>query len=925
MAIEGRINSQLALRRLVPHVAGWPAWIALGLASLAVSAGVAYTIRYPVLNLYNIAYEAIVIELGLGALPVALWLLAFVVAVTMRRSWLGRARPWLGSLPALALVGGSMAFFEAYDGIPAWFTLQGEVSLGGNVGEAVVGSTAWTGILRLIGIGVLGLAMVAPLSASSWRFGLTVVGGVLIRVLVYAYLVLVVAIKALLQLGRSKAPSVARRRQTGTEVTQQPNMPPEVLTPYTRLRTVNTGVAESGRVTPATLVRSTDPEIEFTLSAERNEFSDAVAQERAEREPAPRLASLAWLTEPDSAVALVEAPAKPAEADEEHADTRTPEVGQADDSHADIIPASERSAGSGASEALGPFGTRFNRFWGSVEDEEEDESEPLPGEAGSQTADPYLDDEPEETPALGGPAMEMTTAPDLEPEPLSQTKEWARPSIDVLTDLAEGGITEEEMEETAETIRKTLEEYGIEIDIGQMKPGPTVTMYGLVPGWVRRYKQVKETDEEGRGKLDETGRPVVKRVESKTRVKVDSILSREKDLALALKTPSIRIETPVMGKSMLGIEVPNPNPSLVTLRSVMESPEFEGLQKKGHLPIAFGRASGGESVVMDLAKMPHLLIAGATGSGKSVCLNAIVSCLIMEKTPAEMRLLLIDPKRVELTPYNGIPHLLTPVVVEVDQVVGLLKGMIREMLDRYRRMEEVGVRNIEAYNERMPDKMTFLVVAVDELADLMMSAAFDVEQSICRLAQLGRATGIHLILATQRPSVDVVTGLIKANFPSRISFGVTSHVDSRTILDSTGADKLLGRGDMLYLPLDASRPMRAQGVFISDQEISSLVGFWENTPRARLPRIDLRPVESDQDGADADEVENDAQDELLYKAIELANSYKKVSTSLLQRRMRIGYPRAARLMDQLEDQGIVGPSDGSKSRDVIISSPGNSH
>jgi S-DNA-T family DNA segregation ATPase FtsK/SpoIIIE len=317
--------------------------------------------------------------------------------------------------------------------------------------------------------------------------------------------------------------------------------------------------------------------------------------------------------------------------------------------------------------------------------------------------------------------------------------------------------------------------------------------------------------------------------------------------------------------------------------------------------------------------MPHLLIAGATGSGKSVCINALVSCLITEKTPEEMRLLLIDPKRVEMTPYNGIPHLLTPVVVEIDQVVGLLKGLIQEMLARYRRLEEVGVKNIAAYNERIPEKMPYLVVAIDELADLMMSAAFDVEQSICRLAQLGRATGIHLIVATQRPSVDVVTGLIKANFPSRISFGVTSQVDSRTILDAAGADKLLGRGDMLYLPLDASRPMRAQGVFISDKEIERLVKFWQITPRAHVPKIHLRAVQEDQGDNGEEEQEEGYQDEFLGKAIELANSYSKISTSLLQRRLRIGYPRAARLMDQLEEQHIVGPSDGSKSRDVIIS------
>ena len=498
---------------------------------------------------------------------------------------------------------------------------------------------------------------------------------------------------------------------------------------------------------------------------------------------------------------------------------------------------------------------------------------------------------------------------------------WERPPIDLLAEAHSGGISKEEMDETAETIKRTLAEYGVEVEIGQVRPGPTVTMYGLTLGWVRRHKQQKVTDEHGDPKLDEAGKPIVNRVETRTRVKVDSILSREKDLALALKTHSIRIETPAMGKSLVGIEVPNPAPSLVTLRGVMQSDEFQKLRPKAKLPIALGEGSGGETVVVDLAQMPHLLVAGATGSGKSVCINTIVSCLITEKTPAELRLLLVDPKRVELTPYNGIPHLLTPVVVETDQVVALLKGLIREMLNRYRRMEEVGVRNIDSYNTKMSDNMPYLVVAIDELADLMMSASFDVEQSICRLAQLGRATGIHLIIATQRPSVDVVTGLIKANFPSRISFGVTSQVDSRTILDTAGAEKLLGKGDMLYLPVDGSKPERVQGVFISDSEIEGLVGFWRNSSWPPLPTVSLHAVGDEDRGDDGDAGDLDeSRDELLDKAIQLAQSYNKMSTSLLQRRMRIGYPRAARLMDQLEDEGIVGPSDGSKSRDVIMGS-----
>ena len=543
-------------------------------------------------------------------------------------------------------------------------------------------------------------------------------------------------------------------------------------------------------------------------------------------------------------------------------------------------------------------GGRFNRFWDSPNGDDPSNgaaADPVPAQARDVTHAPVSDE----------PAV---------PQPAALS--WTLPGIDLLQDEPPGGISESDLDATAETIRSTLDEYGVEVTIGQVKPGPAVTMYGLNPGWVRRYKQVKVKDKDGKPRLDQHGKQMTVREENKTRVKVDSILSREKDLALALKTPSIRIETPVMGESLVGIEVPNPTLSRVTLRSVMESEEFVEMREKGQLPVALGRGSGGETVVIDLAAMPHLLIAGATGAGKSACLNSIMSCLMLEKTPDEVRLLLIDPKRVELTPFNGVPHLMTPVVVETDQVVGLLKGLIREMMDRYRRFEEIGVRNIASYNERVPKKMPLLVVAVDELADLMMSAAFDVEQSLCRLAQLGRATGIHLIVATQRPSVDVVTGLIKANFPSRISFAVTSHIDSRTILDSAGADKLLGKGDMLYLPLDASRPERVQGVFISDEEVDGLVRYWQTTPWASLDTINLHAAEEAEGGADADEAED--RDELLDKAIELAHTYSKLSTSLLQRRMRIGYPRAARLMDQLEEQGIVGPSDGSKSRDVII-------
>ena len=547
-------------------------------------------------------------------------------------------------------------------------------------------------------------------------------------------------------------------------------------------------------------------------------------------------------------------------------------------------------------------GAKFNRFWKEATSEEIS-AENFPSTGSSEVLN------------------EQSQVNSLVDQIKPTTTRWEKPNPDILHDLDEGGISREDIRITSDIIKNTFAEYRIEIEVAKVRPGPAVTMYGIEPGWVRKYKRIRVKDESGNPKLDNKGKQIVAQQEEKTRVSVDNILRREKDLSLALKTPSLRIETPVMGESLLGIEVPNPSPSIVSLKRVMKSKSFRLLNKKSMLPVALGRGSDGDEVVFDLTRMPHLLIAGATGSGKSVCMNAIISCLIMERTPAELQMLLIDPKRVELTPYNGVPHLITPVVVETDRVVNLLKGLTREMMDRYRTMEEVGVRNIEAHNQIRPrDKMPYIVVAIDELADLMMTAAFDVEQSICRLAQLGRATGIHLIIATQRPSVDVITGLIKANFPSRISFGVTSQVDSRTILDATGAERLLGRGDMLYQPIDGTRPTRVQSVFISDEEIYGIVTHWKDIPWAARVQIELHnPGEEIIDKSVIGSTNNtNNQDELVDRAIELAQRHSKLSTSLLQRRLRIGYPRAARLMDELEDMGIVSTSDGSKSRDVII-------
>ncbi|MBI4202032.1 MAG: DNA translocase FtsK [Chloroflexi bacterium] len=505
---------------------------------------------------------------------------------------------------------------------------------------------------------------------------------------------------------------------------------------------------------------------------------------------------------------------------------------------------------------------------------------------------------------------------------------WTLPPMPLLEYGPNVNITKDETSETAQKIEETLKSHGIEVEVNQIKPGPTVTLYGLTPGWVRTVKEVRERDDDGNLLRDPRGRTILRRKKEQTRVKVDAIVAREKDMALALAAPSLRIQAPVPGESVVGIEVPNRNPVLVSLRSVLESPQVKETTKKGGLALALGQGSGGDPVVTSLRKLPHLLIAGATGSGKSVCLNTIIISLITQISPEKLRLLLIDPKRVELTPFNGLPHLVKPVIVDTEDAVATLKGMLKEMFRRYRLLEATGVRNIDAYHAHPepPEPMPYVVIAVDELADLMMSDRYNVERTLTRLAQLGRATGIHLVVATQRPSVDVVTGLIKANFPSRISFAVVSQVDSRTILDGAGAEKLLGKGDMLFLSTDTPKPQRVQGAYLSDREIQRVMDFWHNQHGPALPEINLElgPEEDERgDGSSSREDFADrggsSGDDLLAKAIELAGRTSHISTSLLQRRLRIGYPRAARLMDQLEDAGILGPGgEPGKPREVYL-------
>tara|TARA_Y100000814_G_scaffold148493_1_gene107842 strand:+ start:1637 stop:3856 length:2220 start_codon:yes stop_codon:yes gene_type:complete len=492
-------------------------------------------------------------------------------------------------------------------------------------------------------------------------------------------------------------------------------------------------------------------------------------------------------------------------------------------------------------------------------------------------------------------------------------KPWAIPEMSLLEYGPEASISSDESTLVAKKIEETLLNHGIEVRVNQIKPGPTVTMYGLTPGWTRKTKKLRKNDDQENNPDEESDRG--------TRVKVDSIVAREKDLALALAAPSLRIEAPVPGESIVGIEVPNKKALMVSLRKTLEHEKVNSIKKEMGIPLALGQGSSGEATITDLRKLPHLLIAGSTGSGKSVCINTLLVSMIAKMTPDKLRLLLIDPKRVELTPFNGIPHLISPVVVEPADAVKSLKGLLEEMIRRYKVLEEIGVRNIDSYinHPKAIEPMPYLVIAIDELADLMMTAPYEVEQTLTRLAQLGRATGIHLLVATQRPSVDVVTGLIKANFPSRISFAVVSQVDSRTILDSSGAERLLGKGDMLFLSSDFPKAQRVQGAYLSDDEINKLVNYWSTYEGPPLPEISLELPINDITDPELDSGDF-PKDELFSKASELAGRYSHISTSLLQRKLRIGYPRAARLIDQLEDAGVIGPEEPGKSREVLIQS-----
>ncbi|HHV56141.1 MAG TPA: DNA translocase FtsK [Firmicutes bacterium] len=440
---------------------------------------------------------------------------------------------------------------------------------------------------------------------------------------------------------------------------------------------------------------------------------------------------------------------------------------------------------------------------------------------------------------------------------------------------------EKDIAENVRLLEETLHNFGISAKVTEVSRGPAITRYEIHPA---------------------------------PGTKVSRIVGLADDIALSLAATDVRIEAPIPGKAAIGIEVPNKEISPVYLREVIDTPVFS--HAASPLTIALGKDISGAPVVADLAKMPHLLIAGATGSGKSVCINALISSILFKATPAQVKLLLIDPKMVELTSYNGIPHLMAPVVTDVKKTAGVLSWAVTEMENRYSLFAAAGVRDIKRYNETRPEgnALPYVLIVIDELADLMIVSPAEVEEAICRLAQMARAAGLHLVVATQRPSVDVITGLIKANIPSRLSFAVSSQTDSRTILDMNGAEKLLGRGDMLFFPVGASKPQRVQGAFVSDNEVEELVSFWreQGEPEFQEAILAIQPKAKEA-------VAEDEEDELFGKALEIVVESGHASASYLQRRLRIGYTRAARIIDQLAEKGYVGPAEGSKPRPVLIS------
>lgn len=467
---------------------------------------------------------------------------------------------------------------------------------------------------------------------------------------------------------------------------------------------------------------------------------------------------------------------------------------------------------------------------------------------------------------------------------------WEYPPLSILSEVSSQKADRGDVKKTAAIIEKTLQSFGIDARVVEVNLGPAVTQYAM---------------------------------EIALGTKVSKITSLSNDLALATEAPTgqIRIEAPIPGRSLVGIEIPNRSLEIVSLRTMLSSSIMQ--KSKSKLAVSLGLDVSGNPLSSDIAKMPHVLIAGTTGSGKSVMINSFISSLLFRASPSEVKLILIDPKRVELTGYNGIPHLLTPVIVEVDKILSSLKWAMGEMDRRYKIFAERGVRNIDSYNELSGfQALPYIIIFIDELADLMAYAPVEVEDAIARLAQMARATGIHLIVSTQRPSVDVITGLIKANIPCRIAFNVSSMIDSRVIIDMPGAEKLLGRGDMLYIPPDQAKPTRIQGAFVSEKEVKKLVDYL----KAKVPHVEYTEEVTSQKlnlkkAGGASSGSSDGKDNFFEEAVRVVCQYDRASASLLQRRLSVGYARAARILDQLEEAGIVGHAEGSKPRDVLVRNP----
>lgn len=492
-------------------------------------------------------------------------------------------------------------------------------------------------------------------------------------------------------------------------------------------------------------------------------------------------------------------------------------------------------------------------------------------------------------PPVGVKSSELKIQSPLSNMPIGEgAAMWEYPPLSLLSDGPSGKADRGDMRGNAQTIEKTLTGFGISASVVEVNSGPAVTQYCL---------------------------------EISLGTKVSKITSLSSDLALALAAPTgqVRIEAPIPGRKLVGIEIPNRGLEFVTLKKMLGSEIMR--KSKSKLVVALGLDVSGSAVIADIGKMPHVLVAGTTGSGKSVLINSWICSLLFRTTPQEVRLIMVDPKRVELIGYNGIPHLLTPVIVEQDKILSSLRWAMGEMENRYKQFAGVGVRNIDSFNELSGfQAMPYIVILIDELADLMAYAPVEVEDSICRLAQMARATGIHLVLSTQRPSVDVITGLIKANVPARIAFNVSSMVDSRVVIDMPGAEKLLGRGDMLYVPPDQAKPSRIQGTFVSEQEVNKTVEFLRSKNGAveYTDEVTSQKVSISKKGGALGTTGTDGHDQLFEEALRLVCQYDKASASLLQRRLSIGYARAARILDQLEAAGIIGQGEGSKPRDVLM-------